>query len=317
MKPLFSVDTNIDIAGINAENNAAVLVVVGTTKSDADISKANVFWTIWILALFCGRIQATTIVVVRTPAEVAMAADSCGTMGYQPTCKSVCKISHIDDIYVAVAGLDNDANTGFSVSKSVALAIHGRHTFIEKMNLATKAIQLPLRKEAIALKKIGFLDPLLKDGVVILLIGSQEGVPMYAGQSFTVTDSRGTIKVVPSKREECPGTDCPNGLWISPVGETDAITVYRSNPMNRVVHDAAEYARTLVQVQIDKPTKGVSGPVHVVRISAANGAEVVDPNTRLSDGDQFECAGKGETTEDYKETLGAQMTFPPAVLSCG
>ena len=277
MKPFFSVHANIDIARFNTKDDAAVLIVVGATKPDADVSKANVFWAVWILTLLCGHIQATTIVVVRTPIEVAMAADSCGTMGYQPGCKPVCKISHIDDIYVGVAGLDNDGNTGFSISKIVAQAIRGEHSFIEKINLATKAIPSPLRKEALALKKIGFLGPLLKDGVVILFIGTQDEVPMYAGQNFTVTDSKGVVKVAPSKREECPGKDCPVGLWISPVGETDAITVYRSNPANRVVHDVADYARTLVQLQINKPTPGVSGPVHIVRISTATGTQVVDP----------------------------------------
>jgi hypothetical protein len=115
----------------------------------------------------------------------------------------------------------------------IARAIRGKHTFIEKMNRATKALRGPFRNEAIALKKIKFLEPLLKDGVVVLLIGIQDGTPMYAGQKLTVTDSRGTRKTVPSKREECPGMDCPNGEWLSPVGKTDAIAAYSLNPANR------------------------------------------------------------------------------------
>jgi hypothetical protein len=65
------------------------------------------------------KAAATTIVVIRTPSEVVIAADSLATIradaGSSST-ESVCKIYQLNSkLFFAVSGLVNDGLTGFSI----------------------------------------------------------------------------------------------------------------------------------------------------------------------------------------------------------
>jgi hypothetical protein len=223
--------------------------------------------------LLCGfgPAQCTTIVVVRTPVDVSMAADSRQTLidaNGNETPRDACKIYSVGNEFIGISGIAGDPKTRFDPSAIVFDAIRDKPTFAEKMTAIVDAMIPRLRAEVLArpdqLKNL--TDPDI-GGMGIVLIGMQNGEPYVVGNSFTVSvNSQGSMSVVPGKGQKCPGADCPAGFLAGRLGVAAAID--RLLATRPTITDSADFARQLVQLEIDDPTtKGVGAPIDVVRVS--------------------------------------------------
>jgi hypothetical protein len=101
------------------------------------------------------------VVVIRTPEEVVIAADSASTIRSAhsaPRTKSVCKIFEISPtLFFAVSGLVGDSFSGFRVPELVAVAAAGNAGGMRtKLALAESAVEKALLDE---LPRLRVRDP--------------------------------------------------------------------------------------------------------------------------------------------------------------
>jgi len=69
-----------------------------------------------LIAVHISSVHATTIVLARTSNEIVIGADSKVTDAFGTNLnKRACKIRQIDDLFIAIEGLELDRQTGFSV----------------------------------------------------------------------------------------------------------------------------------------------------------------------------------------------------------
>jgi Proteasome subunit len=231
----------------------------------------------YIVALLCAaQAGATTIVIIRTPQEVVIAADSAATIrgdGLPLTTQTVCKIYQIDSgrMFFAVSGLVNDPRTGFSIPKIVAAESRDGGSMAAKLAAVEREVQaaalreLPHVKERDPAQYAKLIDS--KGAVTVVFAGIDAGVPAAAGFSLGFTASpNGTIE--PSTiRDSCPG-NCPSGNRAFWFGDGDAIERLRATgKLPELV--MPELARYLVQVEIDAGAPDVGGPIDVLRILPA------------------------------------------------
>jgi hypothetical protein len=226
------------------------------------------FTRLVLLCLAVFNARATVIVAVRTPADVSIAADSMGTFADGP--RTVCKIYRIGDVFLGVAGIAVDPVTKFNVADIVSGAIRNEQDITDQLASSASAVNSIFRSE---LRDLGVTRPrefewAIKDGVMIVLIAFQNGTPSLAGQELTASlDSKGNVQVVPSSPKRCPGADCPNGVYVLNLGGDQAIEA-RYTASHRQVSDSADFARALVQLQIDAHAPGIGGPIDYLRLSA-------------------------------------------------
>ncbi len=231
-----------------------------------------------LLRLFCAlygllRIaMATTVVVIRTPAEVIIAADSAETIqlnGRPAQTLTVCKIYQLESkLFFAVSGLVHDALTAFNIPEIVAAASHKGGSLAEKLARAERDVQTALLHE---LPQVKERDPTgyakltdAKGAVTIMFAGIEAGVPTATSFSLGLANSpKGSIETT-TIRDSCPG-NCPSGVrafWFGEGAEIERLRAHGGLPP----FSMPELAQFLVQSEIDARAPGVGGPVDVLRI---------------------------------------------------
>jgi hypothetical protein len=223
---------------------------------------------------FCGNCEvgATTIVVVRTPDEIAIAADSQGTFqgnNLPINRRTVCKVYQgADGVFFAVAGLVNDPSTGFNVPELVTRESRIGKTMSEKLRRVEDALKAALLAEIPHIKD---RDPdgyrrLVGDkgAITVMFAGVEARSPIATGVSVGLAFSpEGSISI-DVMRDSCPG-NCPNGTKIFWLGEADIIehTIADRRIPSLGPSDLAKF---LVQLEIDSGLPGVGGPIDLLRI---------------------------------------------------
>ena len=211
---------------------------------------------------------ATTIVVIRGHNEVVLATDSKATYegGDAPENAScVCKIYGDGELFFAVSGLVADPENKFNVPEIVADAARGPSTVAEKVKAIEDRIKAALLTEVPAVKE---RDPDLYGKLVsgqgiisLVLVGAEKNVPFVKGIMFTVNSVT---------ENSCPG-NCLFGVKTLWLGQSEAIAKHME--AHRVPHKPfADFARSLVQLEIDAKAEGVGGPIDILRITP-NGTE--------------------------------------------
>jgi hypothetical protein len=276
MEPPFSVSTYVNVFRAHIEYNPALGIIERTTKAIG--SKPHILRGLKIALLFLVGViaRATTIVAVRTPTEVSIAADSLATLvgaDGKVTTNDVCKIYSQGNVFIGVAGLANSSDdvARFSVSEIAFSAMRSEQTLSGKMDAAVKAIQSEVAPEMSKIRSARpadfatISDP-EKGFMAIMLIGIEDGVPVGIAQKFQVAVDSKNVQVVPSERLACPGADCPIGFYVFSMGQTEEMMKYMAAP-HPTFATPADLARTLVQVEIDARAPSVGPPVDVVRVT--------------------------------------------------
>jgi Proteasome subunit len=218
------------------------------------------------------KAAATTIVVIRTPSEVVIAADSFATIradaGSSST-ESVCKIYQLNSkLFFAVSGLVNDGLTGFSIPDVVASASRIGDGVSAKMDEAERRVRAAVLRE---LPRVKERDPAgyaklihAKGAVTVMFAGIDAGIPAAASFSLGLELSSTGFIEVNVIHDSCPA-NCPSGTRAFWFGEGAVIERLRATgglpslPM-------PELARYLVQAEIDAGAPSAGGPVDVLRI---------------------------------------------------
>ncbi len=277
---MYPIRTRSYILRSHVKNSPTLRIVKRATKSpntsDPYVSGGlAILILFWLSAFSAG---GTSIVVIRTPSDVSMAADSVGTFGHET--RVVCKVHSAQGVFLAIAGIDNDLVTKFNVAKVVFKSIQSRKTFIGKMSAAITALKSALRSEALVLKNTrptdfaNLIDP-EKGDLSIILFGMESGTPVAIAQSFHVSEnSNGTITVVLTKTARCPGKDCPNGFYTFELGKHEAIDNFAATHSGAHLGNPADAARMFVQLEIDAHADGVGPPIDLLRVSAS-GLELI------------------------------------------
>jgi hypothetical protein len=264
MEPAFPIITYVNVLRRHVYYTPAKRIVKPATKRSY-CSKAYIFKSVVVTVLLClsaANARSTSIVVIRGPMDITIAADSMGTFDHET--RVVCKIHRAQGVFLAIAGFDNDPITKFDVAKVVFSAIRLKTTFKERESAAIESLKSNLQTEAITLKTTRpiefarFIDP-NRGSPSIVLFGMENGAPIAIGLSFQVTESpNGQIAVSLTKSFRCPG-DCPTGSYMFMFGKREAIEHFvATHPGYRAGQDAA---RTFVQLEIDAHALGSDHPL--------------------------------------------------------
>jgi proteasome subunit B (beta)-like protein len=219
-------------------------------------------------------VLATTMVAIRTPDTVVLAADSRGTFaGGRETTRNVCKIYRVSDRFFAVAGLSEDPGRGFSAVTIVSRAIQGSDGVMNAVINAAEAMKDPLKIELtrLAAEDKGLLERSLGKLPSVVVIGAEKGLPAAAGFHFEIQGNNRWPAELNLRTLRCPG-DCQNGVYTFFLGERSAIDRYVADYGRALAMSPEDGAQFLVKLEIEAGTPGVGGPVDAVRVSSS-GAE--------------------------------------------
>ena len=166
----------------------------------------------WLLAaavsLASAPVFATTIVAIRTPDIVVLAADSSGTfVGGAETIRTVCKIHKVGERFFAVAGLSEDPRRGFGAVGIVSRALRGTDGVMNAAAAAAEAMADPLARE---LTRLAAEDkPLLERSLAklpsVILIGTDHGASVASGFQFEVAPNATWPTKLTLRTLKCPG----------------------------------------------------------------------------------------------------------------
>jgi len=214
----------------------------------------------------------TTVVIVRSPEEIVIAADSKRSDPADPTRhREECKIIRLQSFVYVTTGLVEEENTGLNVP---LLAIEVSKT---NQKLSRKVEELEQRVSDDLLKTHGEIrlnNPRLYErvsesisGTNIIIAGLESGVPRLFERMFNIVWTRNTDVEVRIWKRDCPnGINCDREEGFSAYGQTDAIRLFLANKATFWEAGFVEGARKLVELEIaDKPEQ-VGPPIDIVRI---------------------------------------------------
>ena len=233
-------------------------------------------WVVVVASILVASapVFATTIVAIRTPDSVVLAADSRGTFaGGGETTRNVCKIRRVGDRFFAVAGLSEDPGRGFSAVNIVRRALQASDGVMNAATSAAEAMKDPLKHELtrLAAEDKGLLERSLRKLPSVIVIGADNGVRAAAGFHFETQGNNHSPEELNLRTLRCPG-DCPNGVYTFFVGERSTIDRYVAAHGRAFGMSPEDGAQFLVKLEIEAGTPGVGGPIDAVRVSSS-GAE--------------------------------------------
>jgi hypothetical protein len=217
--------------------------------------------------------HATTIVGIRTPAQVVIAADSMGTSRGNriETTRPVCKIFTVRDTAFAIGGLAKDPPWNFDAENLTAESLRRKNRLTETANDLTERLTSMLGSYLERLKQG---NPSLyakslegENGTItsILLAAYEGDQPVAIGMGFRASEEPGGRVRITATRVTCPG-DCPNGVMYFFLGERRPIDRYIAEQGEDRLLPAGSGAPFLVQLVIDGGSMHVGPPIDVVVI---------------------------------------------------
>ncbi|MFZ0211464.1 MAG: hypothetical protein WAL55_02040 [Candidatus Acidiferrales bacterium] len=199
----------------------------------------------------------TSVVIVRTPEQIWIGADSkVSGGGARPT---ECKTRQISDVFVTTAILGQYAPTGFDVHKLASDAFRKPGSILDRAKIFERDAEPETRA---AVQYIRASDPeyfkiVSKDALEVAVAGVENGDLVLDTIVFHTVLQGGQTELS-SEIWQCPG-DCTGDSVRIYLGEHDAIEdLYRTTP---TIFDAPpeKLVPSLVQIEIlDKP--GTVGP---------------------------------------------------------
>jgi hypothetical protein len=226
-----------------------------------------------LLLLCAGRVAATTIVAVKTPALIVIGADSKmtdtfgGGVGNQG-----CKIVQAGNLFFAYEGLARDRRTGFDIVKiaAAALAVRPQASPAERVSIMTGFITSRLFAELPDLKrhdpetyreKVEGGQTFLK----ILVAGFEGGQPLLFVRGFRAAPLNGQAIGVSVLPDDCLA-DCGGAVAVRMLGETAAIEGLAEETQGFWSGGIAEGVRRLIETEIAARSEYVGPPVDLLRI---------------------------------------------------
>ena len=233
--------------------------------------------------------QATTIVVARSANELVIGADSkvTDTLG-DPVNRRACKIFQLDNLFIAMEGLEIDRKTGFSVREisTAALQLRPAAPAAEKISIlmgylvSGLLVELPYLKNhepEAYFRKIEGGQLFLR----VIVAGFENGRPLVFVRSFRALQynpGQIGVAVIPDDcLENCQGTVVTRYL-----GESDAIEGLPEETPNFWRAGLSAGVRTLIETEIAARSEYVGPPIDIVRINQ-NGPQWIQKKPECND----------------------------------
>ncbi|MEK6286703.1 MAG: hypothetical protein AABO57_13260 [Acidobacteriota bacterium] len=219
-------------------------------------------------------LSGTTVVVIRTPGEMVIGADSIvvaktefGSYG-----ETMCKIIPVGNlVFFAAAGLIGDSDGVFNAYQIALECGNVSRRTLDTVNSFESAVKPPLiaALEDIRQKAIG---PVINNtrALETVFISLENDVLSYHLSNFILTLDEANLISLDLKRVNCP-PDCKDGVGLSTLGLTTHIAEYFPRNHSRAdlpTVDKAELVRQLIQLEIDNAADGeVGGTIVILRLT--------------------------------------------------
>jgi len=242
-----------------------------------------------LIGVHISSVHATTIVLARTSNEIVIGADSKVTDTFGTNLnKRACKIRQIDDLFIAIEGLELDRQTGFSVPEvsHQALTLRPSAPAAEKVSilmgflvtgLLTELSHLKAHEPQTYFKKIEGGQLFLK----IIVAVFENGRPLVFVRSFRALQynpGQIGVAVIP---DDCLA-DCKSVVATRFLGETDAIEDLPEETPDFWKSGLSDGVRRLIEIEIEARSEYVGPPIDIVRITP-NGSQWIKKKTDCSD----------------------------------
>jgi Proteasome subunit len=225
---------------------------------------------------------ATTLVGIRGRDGFVIAADSKVTYkgnGINGPA-TACKIYRSGSLYFAIAGMAYDRNRGFFPAKIVADSFSTSRSFASNIESMERALSdsLILEMKKLNTENHDEFERIQRDGgeVFTVLAAVMVGdTPQMAGRGFMYVDE--ATPGIEIHRKSCPG-DCPGGEYVFFGGQQQAARQTTNELFKSPGRGlgAVEFARKLVEAEIQASPEDVGPPVTILAVDK-NGAAMV-PN---------------------------------------
>jgi len=218
--------------------------------------------------MFPNHATATSIILVRRPAHIVLAADS---LAISAKPHMVCKISHQGIVFYASAGVVDNTTTGFSAqaiaaqsAKATGSVAAAARQFADKARSPFSISLTEIRRDHpdfYGREVRGKPEPLQT-----IFASMEKKIPVFALVYFTIKETPGQVDV-DSHISDCPGTACRSGYAAQLLGEDRAASKLGAVPSFWDRGDI-EAAHQMVAAEItDRPGR-VGGPVDIVLLNA-------------------------------------------------
>lgn len=219
------------------------------------------------------RVNATTIVIARTPTEIVIGADSKVTDSYgQGVDNEVCKIHQVGSLFVAFEGLLRDKRTGFNVPDVSKRALQWKPdaSAAEKVTMLTGFLTSALFEELVQVRSNSPQEFQRKlEGQTFLKIvvaGFERNKPVVFVRQFRTTFIAGkvAVTVIP---DDCLD-DCKGEVVTRLLGETAAIDGLPEETPGFWQPGLIPGVRRLLELQIMARSEYVGPPIDILQINA-------------------------------------------------
>lgn len=237
-------------------------------------SKAKVLWiTLLTLALYplfgTDTAAPTTVVVVRTPTDIYMGADSKITDIRDESLQSTaCKIRQVDDLFFAFSGFPEIPGADPGLMGIIRAAAGSGGNIADKVEAFDDIIVDAWSKALQTLKKKRpqFYEDEVKGRNVlqIAIAGIQKRKPVFFMRHLKALERNGLPGIAIYKKS-CPG-DCVHGKVIAYLGHTGALKGHTSDRSDVWNDGYVQGIRTLISLQMKADPEHVGPPIDILHI---------------------------------------------------
>jgi hypothetical protein len=213
--------------------------------------------------------RGTTVVAVRTPDFVILAADSRVLQGSTNEMKG-CKIERAGDVFFSRAGMFLDPSTGWDLSRDARRAAAPGGSL---RDIADRFVSLTQRGLITTMARLKKVDPEFfgrhcegKHDPEIVFAKIEAGVPALALRSFHIETKNGQVTVSPDPAVNCPG-DCPTEYTDVTLGNHDAADkLYSATPHFWRVNGFVDGIDKLIMSESEANPMEVIPPISILRL---------------------------------------------------
>jgi hypothetical protein len=228
-------------------------------------------YTALVLAISPGFVSlqenGTTVVAVRTPDFVILAADSRVLQGSAGELKG-CKIERVGNAFISHAGLFRDPSTGWDLRQDVRNAVN-RGGSLRSIADRFVALTQPMLTTAVA--RLRTVDPKYflqycegKHTPEVVFAQMENDVPSLSLRSFLIETRDGKVTVSLDPAIDCPG-NCPTGMTDVTLGNHDvADKIYAATPHFWRVNGFVRGIDKLIMSESDANPKEVFPPISIL-----------------------------------------------------
>jgi hypothetical protein len=221
-----------------------------------------------------GSAIATSIVCIRSPESIVIAADSMLTVrngDKTGAAKSECKIRQAGGTFFTLSGLYKDPVRGFDVIRIINDSLDDKISLPEGAEVVSARVSADLLVELNRLKSESpddYNTIKMRGGAVtsILLTGFEKGTAEVVLLKFKPTVAPGGETVIKAERNSCPGDCNPGNIQAFYLTDMKAIDDYLKKGNKIDWQNPEKAAKFQVGLVIDAHTPGVAPPVDLLRI---------------------------------------------------